>query len=212
VLRSQQRGYSLKPVHSGTVPSMRRQFFGRPFIKRFALCYRTIVLSVCLVCLSVLSVCNVGVLWPNGWMDQDETCYRGRPLSRSHCVIDGDPALPLRCRVAKFSFRNRVVNERNRPILDEEIISGWSLAGFKRKLDRHHRDKRGYIYISFSFLPLYRQLDDLDWIHWCIKFKFKGAQSPNFRPMSIVAKRSPISATAEHLFYLLTARLNEVRW
>ena len=29
----------------------------------------------------------------------------------------------------------------------------------------------------------------------------KGAQSPNFWPMSIVAKRSPISATAEHLFY-----------
>jgi len=28
----------------------------------------------------------------------------------------------------------------------------------------------------------------------------KGAQLPTFRPMSIVAKRSPISATAEHLF------------
>jgi len=28
----------------------------------------------------------------------------------------------------------------------------------------------------------------------------KGAQLPNFRPMSIVAKQSPISATAEHLF------------
>jgi len=28
----------------------------------------------------------------------------------------------------------------------------------------------------------------------------KGAQPPNFRPMSIVAKRSPISATAEHLY------------
>jgi len=27
----------------------------------------------------------------------------------------------------------------------------------------------------------------------------KGAQPRNFRPMSIVAKRSPISATAEHL-------------
>jgi len=27
----------------------------------------------------------------------------------------------------------------------------------------------------------------------------KGAQPPNFRPMSVVAKRSPISATAEHL-------------
>ena len=25
------------------------------------------------VCLSCLSVCNIGVLWPNGWIDQDET-------------------------------------------------------------------------------------------------------------------------------------------
>ena len=28
----------------------------------------------------------------------------------------------------------------------------------------------------------------------------KGSRAPNFRPMAIVAKRSPISATAEHLF------------
>jgi len=35
--------------------------FGRPIAKRFALWYRTVVLSV-------LSVCNVGVLWPKGWM------------------------------------------------------------------------------------------------------------------------------------------------
>jgi len=38
--------------------------FGRPFVKWFALCCRTVVcLSVC------LSVCNVGVLWPNGCLD-----------------------------------------------------------------------------------------------------------------------------------------------
>jgi len=43
-------------------------FFGQPFVKRFALCYRTVDLPV-----SVLSVCDVGVLWPNGWMDEDET-------------------------------------------------------------------------------------------------------------------------------------------
>ena len=49
----------------------------------------------------------------------------------------------LRLDVAKFSFSNRVVNEWN--ILDEEIISGSSLAGLKWKLDRHLRDKRGYI-------------------------------------------------------------------
>jgi len=28
----------------------------------------------------------------------------------------------------------------------------------------------------------------------------RGTAAPNFRPMSVVAKRSPISATAEHLF------------
>jgi len=33
-----------------------------------ALCYRTVVMSV-LSC----PVCDVGVLWPNGWTDQDET-------------------------------------------------------------------------------------------------------------------------------------------
>jgi len=37
--------------------------FGRPFVKRFALLYQTVV---CPVCLSCLSVCNVRALWPNG--------------------------------------------------------------------------------------------------------------------------------------------------
>jgi len=35
-------------------------------------------------CLSVLSV--VGVLWPNGWMDQDETWHGGRPRPWPHGV------------------------------------------------------------------------------------------------------------------------------
>jgi len=43
-------------------------------------------LSCLSVCLSVLSVCNVGVLWPNGWMHQDETWHGGRPRPRPHCV------------------------------------------------------------------------------------------------------------------------------
>jgi len=28
-----------------------------------------------------LSVSDVGVLWPNGWMDQDETWHAGKPRS-----------------------------------------------------------------------------------------------------------------------------------
>jgi len=45
------------------------------------------------VCRSDLSVWNVGVLWPNGWMDQDDTWYGGRPRP-GHIVLHGDPAPP----------------------------------------------------------------------------------------------------------------------
>jgi len=38
-------------------------------------------------------VCYVGVLWPNGWMDQDATWYGDRPRPRLHCVRWG-PAAP----------------------------------------------------------------------------------------------------------------------
>jgi len=42
-------------------------------------------LSVCPV-LSVLSVCEVGVLWPNGLTYQDATWQEGRARPRRHCV------------------------------------------------------------------------------------------------------------------------------
>jgi len=65
--------------------------FGRPFVKRFALCYRTVVLS-CAVC----PVCGVRALWPNGWTDQDETWHAGRPLPWPHCVRWGPSSPPLK--------------------------------------------------------------------------------------------------------------------
>jgi len=40
----------------------------------------------CPICPVCLSVCNVGVLWPNGWMDQHETWHGGRLRPQSHCV------------------------------------------------------------------------------------------------------------------------------
>jgi len=47
-----------------------------------------------LSCLSC-PVCNVGVglLWPKGWMNQDETWYGGKRRLRRHCVR-WDPAPP----------------------------------------------------------------------------------------------------------------------
>jgi len=60
-----------------------RQIFGRPWVKRFALCYQTVVSPVLSVC---LAMCTVGVLWPNGLMDQDDTWQGRRPRTRRHCV------------------------------------------------------------------------------------------------------------------------------
>jgi len=75
--------------------------FGRPFVKRFALCYRTVVLSVCL---SVLSVCDVRALWPNGWTDQDETwhAHASRPRRRTHCVMGTQLPSPKRAQPLIF--------------------------------------------------------------------------------------------------------------
>jgi len=41
--------------------------------------------------LSCLSICNVGVLPPNGWMDQDGTWYGGRPRPRRGSLQVGLP-------------------------------------------------------------------------------------------------------------------------
>jgi len=46
------------------------------------------------VVLSVLSVCNVDVFWPNGWMDQDATWYEVG-LGPGDIVLDGDPCSSL---------------------------------------------------------------------------------------------------------------------
>jgi len=53
--------------------------FGRPFAIG--------PLSVCPVV--SCPVCNVGILWPNGWTDQDETWHAGRPRPWTHCVRRG---------------------------------------------------------------------------------------------------------------------------
>ena len=57
---------------------------GRPFVKRLALPYWTVFLSVC----------DVGVLWSNGWINQNDTWHGRRPRPRPHCVRWG-PSSPF---------------------------------------------------------------------------------------------------------------------
>jgi len=65
------------------------RFFGRPFVKRFALCYPTVV------CLSVLSCLSVTLVYCSqtvGWIKLKlgmQVC-----LGPGHIVLDGDPAPP----------------------------------------------------------------------------------------------------------------------
>jgi len=44
-------------------------------------------------CLSC-PVCDVGVLWPKGWMDHDATWYGGSPRLKLHCLRCGLSYLP----------------------------------------------------------------------------------------------------------------------
>jgi len=47
------------------------------------------------VCVSCLSICDVGVLWPNGWMDQDETWHGSRHSPSNPSPKNGGTAPPI---------------------------------------------------------------------------------------------------------------------
>jgi len=63
--------------------------FGRPFVKRFAVCYRTVVLSVCLNVTFTMVYCGQTV----GWVRMSIGTEVG--LGPGHIVFDGDPAPPM---------------------------------------------------------------------------------------------------------------------
>jgi len=99
----------LKVTHQTAAPGLRVMstialfsHFVRPFVKRFVLCYQTVCLSG-----PVCPVGDVGVLWPNGWMDQDATWYRGRPRPKSYCVRWG-PSSPTEWGTAAHCFSAHV--------------------------------------------------------------------------------------------------------
>jgi len=54
----------------------------------------------------VCPVCDLGVLWPDSWMDQDETWFQVS-LGPGHTVLDGDPTPPWkRAQQPPLHFRN----------------------------------------------------------------------------------------------------------
>ena len=68
---------------------LQHNVFGRPFVKRFALCYRTVVCPVLSVFLSVLCMTWVYYGQTVGWIKMKLGVEVG--LIPGHTVLDGDP-------------------------------------------------------------------------------------------------------------------------
>ena len=96
-----QLGQRLTSLSSPQLPSPRNNSYSTfplSFAFRATVCktVRPVLSDRCLSvlsCLSVCPVCNVGVLSPNAWMDQDVTWHPGTPRSWPHCVRWG-PIFP----------------------------------------------------------------------------------------------------------------------
>ena len=89
-------------MHCGFYSTRIGRTFGRPFVKRFAPCYQTVVCPVCLSVLSVLSVTLVYCGQTVGWIKMKLGVQVG--LGPGHIVLDGDPAPTLQ-RATAPNFR-----------------------------------------------------------------------------------------------------------
>jgi len=110
--------------------------FGWPFVKRFALCYRTVVCPVCPVCLSVTLVyCGDTV----GWIKMPLAMEVG--LGPGHIVLDGDP-LPSPSKKAHSTptFRPTSIVANGRP--SQQLLSSCVLL---------HRNQKAY----YAIMGLY---------------------------------------------------------
>jgi len=143
----------------------------------------------CLYCLSVLSVFDVGVLWPNRWTDHDQTLQAGRPRSRPpHCIRWGRSSHQKghSPQFSAYVYCGQTAGWIKMPLGTEVDLS---LADFVLDGDPALHQKVAQ-FPQFS-------------AH-CVRWGPAPPQmghAPNFWSMSIVAKRSPVSVTAELLLF-----------
>jgi len=181
----QRRGRSHTHLHGGSIfnnvqwlviPIFRgRASFGRPLVKRFALCYRSVV---CLSCLSVLSVTLVYCGQTVGWIKMPFPFGMAEGFGLRHTVLDGDPA-PQKGHSSPLIFGPCLL-----------WPNGWM-----------DQDTTWY-----GNMPRPRP--------HCVRWgrsspTERGTTVPTFLPMSIVAKRSPISTTAELLLFYRSEKLGQ---
>ena len=119
-------------------------------------------------------------MWPNGRMDQDATWYEGRLWVRQHCVRSRPSSTPFKRHSDQFSA---------------DVYCGQTAEWIKMPLGTKVDLGPGHIVLDGDPAPAAPEKKD---------------RAPNVRPLYIVAKRSPISATADHLFQF-ALELHKVR-
>jgi len=112
------------------------------------------------------------LLWPNGWMDHDATWYGGRPRPRRYCVRWG-PSSPLP-KKGEHALQFSAC-----------VYCGQMAGSIKVARVTEVGLSPGHIVLHGDPAP-----------------PQKDAQPPNFWPMSVVVRQSPISTTTEHLCYV----------
>ena len=66
------------------------------------------------------------LLWPNGWMDQDATCYGGRPRPRRHCVRWGFSPPTRKSGTAPHFWPMSILGKRSLiSATDEHLLPFW---------------------------------------------------------------------------------------
>jgi len=162
------------------------------------------------------------LLWPNDRMDQDATEYGGRPQPRRHCVTWGPSSSPSKKgHTPKFSahvYCGQMLRCIRIPFhtevgltLGDTVLDGDPAAPYKGAYSP--------LLGPCLLWPNCWMDQDATWYEgraWtgphCVRWGLSSPPSPpkkwgtsfNFWSMSIVAKLSPISATAEHLFSILS--------
>jgi len=176
--------------------------FARPFVKGFAY-----MLSD--RCLSVLYVCDVGVLWPKGWVDQDETWHAGKPRPWPDCVT-WDPALLPKKEAdppqdPQFSAHAYCDQTAGWIKMVHGMVVGLGPGNFVLDGDPALPPQKGSVEPQFSAhvycgqthgwikMPLGTEvglsLDDIVLDGDPAPPPLKGHSTPHFRPMSVVVKR-----------------------
>jgi len=158
-------------------------------------------------CLSVLScpVCDVGVLCLNRWMDQDETWQSARPRLWPHCVRWGLSSPPQRGRavppITAHICCGEIASWIKIPLGTQVGLGPGDIVLVGNSSPPTAKRTQPLIFGPYLLWPNGCMYQDITWYggrpqprRHCVRWEpssppLKGQSLPNFRPMSVVAKR-----------------------